>query len=64
VIGVDTFFIAVFLLRASVQQYAWGKPGLQSEVAKLCQSGDKQFKLDESSPYAEARCFIVFNSSR
>lgn len=36
-----------------VQQYAWGKTGSQSAVALLAKSGNSDFTLDESAPYAE-----------
>ena len=40
-------------LRCAVQQYAWGKYGLNSEVAQLNGHGDPDFLVDETSPYAE-----------
>ena len=41
------------LLNGVPQQYAWGKVGLSSMVAKLCDKGDPNFKLAENEPYAE-----------
>ena len=40
-------------LSCAVQNYAWGKPGSASEVALLQSSGNSDFKVDESKPYAE-----------
>ncbi|XP_046383477.1 mannose-6-phosphate isomerase [Ischnura elegans] len=40
-------------LSCSVQQYAWGKVGLQSEVAVLKSSSDATIVVDENAPYAE-----------
>lgn len=36
-----------------VQQYAWGKPGSSSTVAKLAASGNQQMSINEDQPYAE-----------
>ncbi|ESP04950.1 hypothetical protein LOTGIDRAFT_109203, partial [Lottia gigantea] len=43
----------VFLLKCGVQEYAWGKVGSDSEVAKLAQAGNKDFQLKDNAPYAE-----------
>ncbi|XP_067670649.1 mannose-6-phosphate isomerase-like [Haliotis asinina] len=43
----------VFLLKCDVQKYAWGKVGAESEVAKLCQSVNPNFQIEENTPYAE-----------
>lgn len=43
----------VFPLKCAIQTYAWGKIGLQSEVASLSQSADPQFTVKEDTPYAE-----------
>jgi len=40
-------------LQGVPQQYAWGKLGRESMVAKLCASGDVTFTVDENQPYAE-----------
>ena len=40
-------------LRCAIQQYAWGKFGRHSEVALLNSSGDPDFMIDETMPYAE-----------
>jgi len=40
-------------LYGAVQNYAWGKVGSQSMVAKLSASSDKSFQIDEDQPYAE-----------
>ena len=47
------FVVGVFPLRCSVQTYAWGKLGSQSEVARLFGGCDDSFVVDESTPYAE-----------
>lgn len=36
-----------------MQEYAWGKIGNDSEVAKLKASADVDFKLDPHAKYAE-----------
>ncbi len=38
-------------LRCSAQNYEWGKPAGESEVAKLAQANGS--KIDESKPFAE-----------
>ncbi|XP_006822952.1 mannose-6-phosphate isomerase-like [Saccoglossus kowalevskii] len=43
----------VFSLKCAIQQYAWGRIGEDSEVAKLSQSIDKSFQLQKDKPYAE-----------
>ncbi|XP_071441569.1 mannose-6-phosphate isomerase isoform X1 [Hetaerina americana] len=40
-------------LTCCVQQYAWGKLGLESEVALLKNSSDSNLLINESAPYAE-----------
>lgn len=40
-------------LDCQVQQYAWGKTGEQSEVARLKKSADSSFAIDNSKNYAE-----------
>ena len=47
---------SVLKLNPAVQQYAWGKVGLDSEVAKLFMSNSGQ-PVDETTPYAEV-CII------
>ena len=44
--------MSVLKLNPTVQQYAWGKVGLDSEVAKLFTSNSGQ-PVDEMMPYAE-----------
>lgn len=44
---------AVFPLSCLVQNYAWGKVGLDSEVAKLVLGGDPQTVIQDDRPYAE-----------
>ncbi|NXF26749.1 MPI isomerase, partial [Rhodinocichla rosea] len=44
---------AVFPLSCVVQNYSWGKVGLQSEVAKLVASGDPLVQIQPDQPYAE-----------
>ena len=41
-------------LSCAVQNYAWGKVGLESEVARLM-CGDPAFSLDKALPYSEVR---------
>lgn len=46
-------FSPAFSLKCTYQTYAWGKRGLNSEVARLLQSADETFVLDEQTAYAE-----------
>lgn len=46
---------AVFPLTCAVQNYAWGKIGLDSEVAKLVVGGDPLAVVEDGKPYAEVR---------
>lgn len=43
----------VFPLSCVVQQYAWGKVGSKSEVARLLANTDPQAQISEDKPYAE-----------
>ncbi|XP_059512780.1 mannose-6-phosphate isomerase isoform X2 [Myotis daubentonii] len=43
----------VFPLSCVVQQYAWGKMGANSEVARLLASSDPLARISEDKPYAE-----------
>uniref|UniRef100_H2YYX3 Mannose-6-phosphate isomerase n=1 Tax=Ciona savignyi TaxID=51511 RepID=H2YYX3_CIOSA len=43
----------VYKLNGAVQQYAWGKIGDNSMVAKLCSQGNSDFTIDSNQPYAE-----------
>lgn len=45
----------VFPLTCAVQNYAWGKVGLDSEVAKLVVGGDPLAVIEDDKPYAEVR---------
>ncbi|XP_062316872.1 mannose-6-phosphate isomerase isoform X1 [Osmerus eperlanus] len=45
--------VRVFPLSCVVQKYAWGKIGLDSEVAKLVVSGDPSAVIEDGEPYAE-----------
>ncbi|XP_055518501.1 mannose-6-phosphate isomerase [Leucoraja erinacea] len=45
--------VKVFPLKCAVQHYAWGKVGLDSEVAKLVSCNDSSVVIDEEKPYAE-----------
>ena len=45
----------MFELSCASLNYAWGKVGQDSEVAKLLQSADPSFQLDDTQPYAEVR---------
>ncbi|KAJ8926433.1 hypothetical protein NQ314_021221 [Rhamnusium bicolor] len=40
-------------LRCKIQNYAWGKKGSNSKVAALYSNVNKEFKIEESIPYAE-----------
>lgn len=40
-------------LQCKVQNYEWGKLGLESAVAKLLSSGNPNIKIDPEKPYAE-----------
>lgn len=43
----------MFPLTCAVQHYAWGKVGVDSEVAKLVVGGDPLAVIEEGKPYAE-----------
>ncbi|WAR27262.1 MPI-like protein [Mya arenaria] len=43
----------VFELNCAYQNYAWGKVGSSSEVAKLLKSGNASVSIEEQTPYAE-----------
>ncbi|XP_069018969.1 mannose-6-phosphate isomerase [Embiotoca jacksoni] len=45
--------VRVFPLTCAVQNYAWGKVGLNSEVAKLVLGGDPVAVVEDGKPYAE-----------
>ncbi|XP_048448833.1 mannose-6-phosphate isomerase [Rhincodon typus] len=45
--------VNVFPLKCVVQHYAWGKVGLESEVAKLALSDDPSISIEQEKPYAE-----------
>lgn len=45
----------VFPLSCAVQNYAWGKVGLDSEVAKLVVGGDTSAVIEADKHYAEVR---------
>lgn len=45
----------MFPLTCAVQNYAWGKVGLDSEVAKLVIGGDALAVVEADKPYAEVR---------
>lgn len=47
--------VLVFPLTCAVQNYAWGKVGLDSEVAKLVLGGDALAVIQDGKPYAEVR---------
>lgn len=47
----------VFELKCAVQEYAWGKIGADSEVARLKASVDPDFKIAAETPYAEVGLF-------
>ena len=43
----------IFPLKCAIQEYAWGKVGLDSEVAQLAVDTVDGFRLDLETPYAE-----------
>lgn len=43
----------MFPLTCAVQNYAWGKIGQDSEVAKLVVGGDPLAVIEDGKPYAE-----------
>ncbi|XP_060611520.2 mannose-6-phosphate isomerase [Anolis sagrei] len=45
--------LKVFPLSCAVQNYAWGKAGRDSEVAKLLASSDPTAQIEAEKPYAE-----------
>lgn len=45
----------MFPLTCVVQNYAWGKVGEDSEVARLVVGGDPQTVIEDGKPYAEVR---------
>ncbi|KAL6106354.1 mpi [Pungitius sinensis] len=45
--------VRVFPLTCAVQNYAWGKVGMDSEVARLVLGGDPVAVVEEGKPYAE-----------
>ncbi|XP_074955989.1 mannose-6-phosphate isomerase isoform X3 [Phalacrocorax aristotelis] len=49
----SAFLPAVFPLSCAVQNYSWGKVGLESEVAKLLASSDPLVQIQPDRPYAE-----------
>lgn len=50
----------MFPLKCSIQNYAWGKLGHESEVASLQKASDPAFQINESTPYAEvSSCVYV-----
>ncbi|EFO88414.1 hypothetical protein CRE_16545 [Caenorhabditis remanei] len=46
-------------LQCHVKQYAWGKYGEESEVARLFADGHDGFQIDNKKPYAELKIFIL-----
>lgn len=52
---VSSSVLTVFALSCVVQQYAWGKTGSNSEVARLLASSDPSVQISEDKPYAEVR---------
>lgn len=48
---------AVFPLTCAVQHYAWGKVGVDSEVAQLVAGGDPLAVIEEGKHYAEVSFF-------
>lgn len=50
----------MFPLTCAVQNYAWGKIGVDSEVAKLVVGGDPLAVIEEGKPYAEVRLLLLY----
>lgn len=48
----------VLKLSCCVQNYAWGKIGLESKVAQLKCSAEKEFSIMKDQPYAEVCIYI------
>lgn len=53
--GLCFLIFTVFPLSCAVQNYAWGKVGLDSEVAKLVVGGDTSAVIEADKHYAEVR---------
>ena len=49
----------MFELKCAVQEYAWGKKGEDSTVAKLKASADSDFTINPDASYAEVRITLV-----
>lgn len=49
----------MFPLTCAVQNYAWGKVGQDSEVAKLVVGGDPLAVVEDGKPYAEVRLLLL-----
>lgn len=43
----------MYSLQGVCQQYAWGKIGEESAVAKLAKQNDKELQIEQDQPYAE-----------
>lgn len=53
----------VLHLKCEVQRYAWGKVGLESEVARLKKAAEGDaFQLDKEQTYAEVKGGVVEGS--
>lgn len=48
-----SLYSTVFPLSGVVQNYAWGKLGFNSEVAKLIAGSDPLVMIEDDKPYAE-----------
>ena len=46
-------------LECHVKEYAWGKYGDNSEVARLYEAGHKRFNIIQNVPYAEVGIYRV-----
>ena len=54
---------SVLKLSPAVQKYAWGKIGMDSEVAKLFMNNSGQ-PVDEATPYAEVCVYPSYGTVR
>ena len=49
----------VFQIVPTVQNYAWGKIGLNSKVAELISNAYPEIEIDKSKTYAEVIIIII-----
>ena len=46
----------MFAIEPAVQYYAWGKLGIESEVASLASQAIPSMTVEDNLPYAEVIC--------